>query len=87
MTTPDNLPAKSRPNAALARPEVRKAVRQAMNLSVAVGGTVGGAILLASNLAIVFSAQLSSIPWIPLSANAALVFGGLMFAREYRRGR
>jgi hypothetical protein len=27
------------------------------------------------------------VPWLPLGANAALVFGGLMFVREYRRGR
>jgi hypothetical protein len=72
-----------RPTRALARPSAR----QALNLSVAVAATAGGAVLLASNIAVLVVAQLPSLPWVPLSANIALVFGGVMFAREYRRGR
>lgn len=62
-------------------------VRQQLNLAVAVGGTAGGLILLSSNLLYVALAPVAGNPWIPLSANLALVFGGIMFAREYRRGR
>jgi len=83
MDADENLPAKIRANRALARPQPR----QLLNLSVAVAGTLGGAVLLTANVAFVAIAQLDTIPWTPLSANLALLFGGLMFAREYRRGR
>jgi hypothetical protein len=62
-------------------------LRQQLNLAVAVGGSAGGLILLSSNLLYLMLAPVTGSPWIPLSANLALVFGGIMFAREYRRGR
>ncbi len=83
MVATDNLPAESRASRALAR----HSLRQAVNLSVAVAGTLGGGLLLATNLAVLLTTPVLSVPWIPLSANVALLFGGVMFAREYRRGR
>jgi hypothetical protein len=79
----DIVTAKNNTSRALALPTAR----QAVNLSVAVAGTVGGSVLLASNIAFIVAASITALPWIPLTANAALIFGGLMFAREYRRGR
>lgn len=29
----------------------------------------------------------TTVPWVPLLANCALIFGGVMFLREYRRGK
>ena len=83
MRAQENRPAETRTPRALVRPHPR----QLLNLSAAVAGTLGGVVLLASNVAILVAAQLATIPWVPLGANVALVFGGLMFAREYRRGR
>ena len=83
MSANDQLPTVTRPAHAVAR----RRMRQSLNLSVAVGGTLGGAVLLASNIAAAVANGVSAIPWIGLSANVALLFGGLMFAREYRRGR
>jgi hypothetical protein len=68
---------------ALARPSAR----QVLNLSVGVAGTLGSVLLLSSNLAVLVVAQVGTVPWLPLGANMALLFGGLMLAREYRRGR
>jgi len=79
----ERYPAQLHDVRALARPSVR----QALNLSVSVAGTLGGALLLTSNIAIVLIGHVGTIPWLPLGANAALLFGGLMFAREYRRSR
>jgi hypothetical protein len=79
----ETRPAEVRETRALARPSAW----QVINLSVGVAGTLGGALLLASNLAVLVVAQAGTVPWLPLGANAALVFGGLMFVREYRRGR
>lgn len=78
-----NHPSEIRPARALTRPQPR----QVLNLSVAVAGTLGGGVLLASNVAVLVIAQISTIPWVPLTANVALLFGGVMFAREYQRGR
>lgn len=61
-------------------------VRQQLNLAVAVGGSLGGAILLSSNLVYIALAPVTlGAAWIPLTANVALLFGSAMFAREYRR--
>lgn len=83
MSEREQLPAEIRETRALARPSVR----QVLNLSVGVAGTLGGVLLLTSNLAVLVVAQVGAVPWLPLGANAALLFGGLMFVREYRRGR
>lgn len=83
MSERERRPAEIRDTRALARPSVR----QVLNLSVGVAGTLGGALLLTSNLAVLVIAQVGTVPWLPLGANVALLFGGLMFAREYRRGR
>lgn len=74
--------AERRTSRALTRPRAR----QVMNLSLAVAGTLGGAVLLSSNVAVLLVVRTGAIPWIPLGANLALVLGGLMFAREYLRG-
>ena len=68
-------------------PLARPSARQALNLSVAVAATTGGVVLLASNIAVLVVANVGTLPLVPLSANVALLLGGLMFAREYRRGR
>ena len=83
MSDRESRLAEIRSTRALARPSAR----QVLNLSVAVAGTLGGAVLLSSNVAVLLLAQVGVVSWIPLAANAALLFGGVMFAREYRRGR
>lgn len=60
-------------------------VRQTGRLAIGVGGTLGGAILLATNV-IPVAAGTGALHWVPLLANAALIFGGAMFLREYRKG-
>jgi hypothetical protein len=59
--------------------------RQQLSLAAGVGGIGGGVLLLATNLAFLAMAPVAALPWVPLSANVALIFGGLMFVREYRR--
>jgi hypothetical protein len=60
------------------------AFQQHARLSIGVAGSVGGAVLLASNIAsIVFGG--AAVALVPLAANAALIFGGAMFLRERRR--
>ena len=82
MNTP--LPAPAPRSRALTIPPAR----QQLNLAVAVSGSAGGVLLLSTNLFYLWLAPpLGGPPWIPLSANLALLFGGAMFAREYRRGR
>lgn len=83
MSDRESRPAEVRSTHALARPSAKRV----LNLSVAVAGTVGGAVLLSSNVAVLLLAHVGVVSWIPLAANAALLFGGVMFAREYRRGR
>ena len=61
------------------------ALRQGARLFIGVGGTLGGALLLATNLLGVVGAGAGALPWVPLSANVGLLFGGVMFLREYRR--
>jgi hypothetical protein len=78
--SPDN-PVVARERKAIAWPMARQAGR----LTIGVGGTVGGAVLLATNLLPVVSG-VGVAHWVPLAANAALIFGGAMFLREYRRG-
>jgi hypothetical protein len=61
------------------------AIRRHGRLAVGVTGTLGGGILLGSNIAYVVMSGATTLPWIPLSANAALVLGGAMFLWDYRR--
>ena len=68
-------------------PGRRTALVQAARLSIGVGGIAGGAFLFATNIAAALTTAGSSIPWVPLSANLALVFGSVMFLREFRRAR
>lgn len=63
----------------------RHQARRAFQLSVAVGGTGGGLILLGSNIAVALHAGIIPASPVPFVANLALVFGGAMFAREFRR--
>ena len=63
----------------------RASVVRVGTLVIGAGGTAGGALLLAVNLAGAAAAGWGSIPWVPISANAALLFGGVMFLREHRR--
>ena len=60
-------------------------LQQHGRLAIGVGGTVGGVILLASNLLPLVSAGGATVPWVSLVANTALIFGGAMFLREHRR--
>ncbi len=62
-------------------------VRQQGRLAVGVSATAGGAWLLVTNLAHVAAVGLTASGLVPLTANAALLFGGVMFLREYRNGR
>jgi catechol 2,3-dioxygenase-like lactoylglutathione lyase family enzyme len=55
-------------------------VRRKVALTIGVGGTLGGGILLASNLFLAGAATA-----VPLAANAALILGGAMFLREFRQ--
>ncbi len=64
---------------------MRHQARRGAQLALAVGGVGGGLLLLASNLAAFFLAGVAPTSAVPLLANAALVFGGAMFAREFRR--
>jgi hypothetical protein len=59
-------------------------LRQHGRLSVGVGGVIGGTMLLAANTMsiLVGAATFSAVPFL---ANAALVFGGVMFLRERRK--
>ena len=61
--------------------------RQLGRLGVGVGAATGGTWLLVSNLSHVTAVGLTAPALVPLAANAALVFGGVMFLREYWRGR
>ena len=59
-------------------------LRQHARLSIGVGGVVGGVMLIAANTMSILVGG-GSFSLIPLLANAALVFGGVMFLRERRR--
>ena len=78
---------------ALAGPRATPLVRgrhtlvQGARLSIGIGGIVGGALLLATNVAMTLTTTTASVPWLPLSANLALVFGSAMFLREFQKGR
>ena len=72
----------------VALPAARRAfaVRQGARLTIGGAGLAGGAFLLATNvLATLTTTTAGSIPWLPLSANVALIVGSAMFLREYRR--
>jgi hypothetical protein len=60
------------------------ALRQHARLSIGVGGVAGGVMLLAANTMSILVGG-GSFSLVPLLANAALVFGGVMFLRERRR--
>lgn len=82
MNAQHPAPLPSRRSRLLALPPLR----QQLNIAVSVGGTVGGSILLGCNLLYVALAPITlGAAWVPLVANVALLFGGVMFAREYRR--
>ena len=68
---------------------VRRAhlIRQGARLSIGTAGLVGGVFLLSTNALAVLTTAAGSIPWLPLSANMALIIGSAMFLREYRRAR
>ena len=84
------LPAEARDRSTMARvkrAEVRllSTIRQPARLSIGVAGVLGGAMLFTNNVASIIVVGGGVFPWVPLAANAALVFGGVMFFREYRR--
>lgn len=56
-------------------------------LSMGVGGIGGGLLLLTTNAFALITAGVTTLPWVPLVANCALIFGGVMFLREYRRAK
>ncbi len=62
----------------------RRAALQHARLSIGVGGLLGGTLLLAGNAVGILLGAASFSP-VPLAANAALIFGGIMFLRERRR--
>ena len=57
------------------------ALRQHARLSIGVAGAVGGSMLLAVNISSIVAGA-ASFALVPLAANAALLFGGVMFLRE-----
>ena len=59
------------------------AVRQTARLAIGGAGLAGGAFLLATNVLATLT-TLESIPWLPFSANLALIAGSAMFLRDYR---
>lgn len=63
------------------------AIRRHGRLAIGLGGTLGGGLLLGSNVAYAVMSGAASVPWMPLLANAGLIFGGAMFLREYRRAQ
>lgn len=71
----------ARPSKALHWPILRRHVQ----LAIGVGATLGGAVLLGSNITYLVMSGASALPWVPLVANAALIFGGAMFLRLSRR--
>lgn len=65
---------------------VRRAqVIQHARLAVGVGAVAGGLVLLSSNVLFLALTGGAALPWTPLLANAALIFGGAMFLRGRRR--
>lgn len=72
-----------RPTLALQRAQLAQHAR----LAVGVSGVTGGLVLLGANTLYLIIANVAVVPWTPLLANAALIFGGTMFLREYRRRR
>lgn len=70
-----------RPKVSLSRVQAAQHAR----LAIGVGGLAGGAVLLSSNLMYLILSGATALPWTPLLANAALIFGGAMFLRERRR--
>ena len=64
---------------------VRHQAQRALQLAIGVGGTLGGLILLTSNVVVAARAGVTPTSFTPFVANLALVFGGVMFTREYRR--
>jgi hypothetical protein len=71
----------SRPSTALRRAQLVQHAR----LSVGVSGIAGGIVLLGSNVLFLVLTGAQALPWTPLLANVALIFGGAMFLREYRQ--
>ncbi len=70
-----------RPSVSLARVQAAQHAR----LAIGVGGLAGGAVLLSSNVMYLLLSGATVLPWTPLLANVALIFGGAMFLRERRR--
>jgi hypothetical protein len=69
-----------------ASPILRRAhLAQHARLAIGVSGLAGGVMLLGSNVLFLVLAGASTLPWVPLLANAALIFGGAMFLRERRQ--
>lgn len=66
-------------------PLSRPALQRHGRLALGVSGTLGGGVLLSTNITYLVLSGATTLPWIPLLANAALIFGGAMFLREYRR--
>ena len=60
-----------------------QALRQPARLSIGVSGIAGGMLLLSANVAALVVSG-GALSFVPLAANVALVFGGIMFLREYR---
>lgn len=65
----------------------RHRLTQHGRLSIGVGGIGGGLVLLTSNTLTLLAVGATTLPWVPLVANCALIFGGVMFLREYRRAK
>lgn len=61
------------------------AVRRHGQLAIGVAGTLGGGVLLSTNIVYLVMSGAATLPWVPLIANAALILGGALFLREHRR--
>ena len=59
--------------------------RQHARLAIGVVSSAGGIVLLASNVLQLAMTSAGALPWVPLVANAALIFGGAMFLRAHRQ--
>ena len=59
--------------------------RQHARLAIGVVSSAGGIVLLASNVIQLVTTNPVALPWVPLVANVALIFGGAMFLRAHRQ--
>lgn len=65
----------------------RAQLAQHGRLAAGVSGVAGGLVLLGANSLYLSLVTVAAVPWTPLLANVALIFGGAMFLREHRQRR